>query len=55
MHSNVAQSLALVEELQPRHAWFTHICHDLPHEETNARFPANVRLAYDGLSFEVRL
>jgi phosphoribosyl 1,2-cyclic phosphate phosphodiesterase len=55
MHSNVAQSLALVAEIQPRHAWFTHICHDLPHEETNARLPANVRLTYDGLTLEVRL
>ena len=55
MHSNVEQSLALVGELCPRHAWFTHICHDLAHEETNSRLPENVRLAYDGLSFEVEL
>jgi phosphoribosyl 1,2-cyclic phosphate phosphodiesterase len=53
MHSSVDQSLALVAELRPRRAWFTHICHDLPHRETNARLPVNVRLAYDGLSFEV--
>ena len=44
-------------ELQPRRAWFTHIAHDLPHQETNERlvregFP-HVQLAYDGLSFEV--
>jgi phosphoribosyl 1,2-cyclic phosphate phosphodiesterase len=55
MHSTVEQSLALVRELEPRHAWFTHICHDLSHEETNARLPENVRLAYDGLRFEVDL
>jgi phosphoribosyl 1,2-cyclic phosphate phosphodiesterase len=55
MHSNVEQSLALVAELGPRRAWFTHIAHDLPHEETNRRLPGNVKLAYDGLSFEVRL
>lgn len=55
MHSTVEQSLALVEELRPARAWFTHICHDLGHEETNARFPAHVRLAYDGLAFEVPL
>ncbi len=54
-HSNVEQSLALVEELKPRRAWFTHICHDLGHEEANARLPENVRLAYDGLQFEVAL
>jgi phosphoribosyl 1,2-cyclic phosphate phosphodiesterase len=54
-HSNVEQSLALVKELQPKRAWFTHICHDLGHEQANARLPQNVRLAYDGLSFEVEL
>ena len=54
-HSNVEQSLALVEELRPKRAWFTHICHDLGHSETNARLPKNVRLAYDGLQFEVEL
>lgn len=55
MHSTVDQSLALVGELEPHHAWFTHICHDLGHEATNAKLPANVRLAFDGLQFEVAL
>lgn len=55
MHSTVQQSLALVDELRPKRAWFTHICHDLGHEQTNARLPENVRLAYDGLQFEVAL
>jgi phosphoribosyl 1,2-cyclic phosphate phosphodiesterase len=53
MHSNVEQSLSLVREVQPQHAWFTHICHDLAHAETNAKLPDAVKLAYDGLSFEV--
>ena len=54
-HSNVEQSLALVDELKPKRAWFTHICHDLGHAQTNARLPQNVRLAYDGLQIEVDL
>jgi riboflavin kinase/FMN adenylyltransferase len=59
MHQTVEQALALIEQLKPRRAWFTHIAHDLPHTETNARlvkmgFP-QVQLAYDGLEFEVRL
>lgn len=54
-HSNVEQSLALVEELKPKRAWFTHICHDLGHAQTNAKLPPNVRLAFDGLQFEVAL
>jgi len=54
-HSSVAQSLALIEELRPKRAWFTHVCHDLGHAQTNAQLPANVRLSYDGLQFEVAL
>jgi phosphoribosyl 1,2-cyclic phosphate phosphodiesterase len=55
MHSTVEQSLRLIEELKPKRAWFTHICHDLGHAETNSKLPENVRLAYDGLSFEVEV
>ncbi len=54
-HSSVEQSLALVAEVKPKRAWFTHICHDLGDAETNARLPANVRLSHDGLQFEVAL
>jgi phosphoribosyl 1,2-cyclic phosphate phosphodiesterase len=54
-HSTVEQSLALVAELKPKRAWFTHICHDLGDAETNSRLPANVRLSHDGLQFEVPL
>ena len=52
-HSTVERSLAWVEELKPRRAFFTHICHDLPHEATETALPANVRLAYDGLQIDV--
>jgi phosphoribosyl 1,2-cyclic phosphate phosphodiesterase len=55
MHSSVDQSLALIEELNPKRAWFTHICHDLGHAATNARLPENVRLSYDGLQFPVEI
>ena len=51
-HSTVANSLRLVEELKPRRAFFTHISHDLPHEETNRNLPEHVRLAHDGLKLE---
>jgi phosphoribosyl 1,2-cyclic phosphate phosphodiesterase len=53
MHSTVEQALAVVERLEPRRAFFTHICCRLPHEETNASLPGNVRLAYDGMRLEV--
>jgi len=57
MHMTVEQSLALIDRLKPKRAWFTHIAHDLPHAATNERlrkagYP-QVKLAYDGLTFEV--
>jgi phosphoribosyl 1,2-cyclic phosphate phosphodiesterase len=52
-HTTVARALEHVRELAPRRAFFTHICHDLGHAETEARLPENVRLAYDGLEIAV--
>lgn len=52
-HTTVARALELVAELKPRRAFFTHMCHDLPHAATEAAFPDHVRLAYDGLELEV--
>lgn len=54
-HSTVENSLRIVERLKPKRAFFTHICHDLPHEETNATLPANVRLSYDGMKLEFEI
>ena len=52
-HSNLEQSLSWVERLKPRQAFFTHIAHELGHEQTNASLPSHVRLAYDGLKLEL--
>ncbi len=48
-HSHVEKSVALVEKLKPKRAYFTHMSHDLDHEATEALLPAHIRLAYDGL------
>jgi len=52
-HLSLEQALAMVERLKPRRALFTHIAHELGHEETTARLPSHVRLAYDGLKLEL--
>jgi phosphoribosyl 1,2-cyclic phosphate phosphodiesterase len=51
-HFSLDQALAMVERIKPRRAFFTHIAHELGHEETNARLPSHVRLAFDGLKLE---
>jgi phosphoribosyl 1,2-cyclic phosphate phosphodiesterase len=48
-HSHLDKSIALVEQLKPRRAFFTHMSHDLDHNATEAALPPHIRLAYDGL------
>jgi phosphoribosyl 1,2-cyclic phosphate phosphodiesterase len=54
-HSTVEQSLKIVEEVKPKRTFFTHICHDLAHEATNAALPPGVRLAFDGMKLEFEI
>ena len=52
-HFTVDEALEVVARLSPERAYFTHICHDLPHAATCARLPPGVELAYDGLVLEI--
>ena len=52
-HFTVAEAVHVVERLRPRRTFLTHICHDLPHAATNAALPSAVKLAFDGLTFDV--
>ncbi|MGA9040649.1 MAG: MBL fold metallo-hydrolase [Terriglobales bacterium] len=54
-HSTVENSLQIVERVKPKRAFFTHICHDLPHAATNATLPPNVRLSYDGMKLDFEI
>jgi phosphoribosyl 1,2-cyclic phosphate phosphodiesterase len=54
-HFTVREALDVVERLSPDRAWFTHVCHDLPHAATCARLPKGVELAYDGLVLQFDL
>jgi phosphoribosyl 1,2-cyclic phosphate phosphodiesterase len=52
-HTTLDDAIALAQELQARRTFFTHMCHDLHHERTEALLPPHVYLAYDGLEIEV--
>lgn len=54
-HSTVENSLKIAERVKAKRVFFTHICHDLPHEATNAALPAHVRLSYDGMKLEFEI
>jgi phosphoribosyl 1,2-cyclic phosphate phosphodiesterase len=51
-HMSVAEAVDFVRQVAPERAWFTHICHDLDHEQTNADLPQGMALLYDGQVIE---
>lgn len=54
-HFSIDQAMAVVDRLEPKMTYFTHIAHGLGHVETNDRLPPHVRLAYDGQRVEASL
>jgi phosphoribosyl 1,2-cyclic phosphate phosphodiesterase len=48
-HFSLDEAVDVARRLRPRRTLFTHICHDLEHETTNATLPPGMELAYDGL------
>ena len=51
-HFTVAEAVEATRRIAPRQAYFTHMCHDLPHQATCARLPQGMQLAYDGLTVQ---
>ena len=52
-HLSFEQALAVIGELKPKRAFFTHLSHDVSHAEIEAGLPENVRVGFDGLRIEV--
>lgn len=52
-HFTINQALHIVEQLKPQKAYFTHMCHDIEHEEDSRKLPAGVEFAYDGLVIDI--
>ncbi|HWY38758.1 MAG TPA: MBL fold metallo-hydrolase [Bacteroidia bacterium] len=54
-HFTFEQAIALMQELKPKKAYFTHISHQLGlHEEIKNQLPGWIEPAYDGLSVSVQ-
>lgn len=53
-HYSVDQALEIVRRVKPRQTYFTHMSHDMGlHAVIDPQLPADVHLAYDGLSIEI--
>jgi phosphoribosyl 1,2-cyclic phosphate phosphodiesterase len=51
-HFSLTDAIDAASRIGARQTYFTHMCHDLQHEPTNARLPHGIGLAYDGLVVE---
>lgn len=52
-HMTIDEALAVVDELKPRNAYFTHISHEVDHADVDRLLPPHVHLAYDGLEVNI--
>lgn len=53
-HFNVAEATAIIEQVQPRQAFLTHLSHDIGlHKQTDPKLPEGIRLGYDMLTIDV--
>jgi len=53
-HFNLDEAIALVTELRPERAYFTHISHRLGlHQKISKQLPEYIHLAYDGLTLDI--
>jgi len=53
-HFTLSQAVAIVAQTKVNQAYFTHISHQLGlHNAINASLPANIALAYDGLTLQI--
>lgn len=52
-HFSLDEAIEAATRIGAGRTFFTHMCHDLPHEPTDARLPEGMALAYDGLVLEL--
>jgi len=52
-HFNLEQSIEAAKNTKAKQTYFTHITHDMMHDEVNAELPPEIQLGYDGLFFEI--
>lgn len=52
-HFSISEAVIQAERIAPRITYLTHINHDVMHAKTERELPPHVRLAYDGLTFEI--
>ena len=53
-HLTIDQALDVIDQVEPKRAYLTHIAHDVQHAKLEAALPEHVYAAFDGLAVNVR-
>lgn len=54
-HLSIPEAISIIDRINPREAYITHLCHRAPcHEQLDRQLPDNVHPAYDGLQLNIR-
>ena len=51
-HLTLEDSIALLRRIEAEKSYIIHLCHDLDHEQTQAKLPATMHVSHDGLTLE---
>lgn len=52
-HLSINEAIEISQKLNPQMTYFTHITHDVLHDEANSMLPESIQLSYDGLVIEI--
>ncbi|HRD55093.1 MAG TPA: MBL fold metallo-hydrolase [Parachlamydiaceae bacterium] len=55
MHFNVDEAIAFSKKTTAKQTYLTHMAHELLYEKVNASLPANIQMAYDGLTLNFQI
>lgn len=55
VHFSIEEAVDFARRVGAKRTLFTHIAHDLEHDETNQKLPSDIRLAHDGLEIPFSL
>lgn len=53
VHFSLDEAIDFANKVGAKQTYFTHIAHDIDHEETSKKLPPNMALSYDGLEIEI--
>jgi phosphoribosyl 1,2-cyclic phosphate phosphodiesterase len=52
-HFSIDEAIQAAQKINAKQTYFTHMTHDIVHDDANKKLPSHIEFAYDGLEFEV--